>query len=508
MKKTLNISCRKALLPAVSALLLAATACNSDSETSGDGDVAVTASNVAVRKFSLKADSKVCANLDSVFFSIDLNKGLIFNADSLPKGSDISKLVPVVAFSSTLSEAEIVMRNADGSEIKTVNYLTQPTDSIDFTKDVALKVKSFDGTNSFEYHIKVNVHQQNPDSMAWGGVQRGRFPSRLDAPVAQKTVVKDATAYSIIRESDNSLTLSRAADLFSNSWTSAPLSLPFAPDITSFTATDKAFFILSTDGTLYTSADASAWTVAASGWKSVIGAYQSDLLGIKDDGGVLRHVVLSEGTEKTGDRMTADFPLTARTALAVVPNKWASSPTAFFVGGILADGRTVSAATWAFDGSSWTTIDAVSTPALEGATLIKYVAYRKKTATKKEEYNAWIVLGGILADGSYNRDLYTTFDNGVTWTKASKAMALPDIFPDLAGADGVVEPRRLEANLDRVWTDMAAPLSTRGQATVTGTDISWECPYIYIIGGNGSDGSLSPEIWRGVLERLRFTPII
>ena len=74
------------------ATLLAAmgfAGCNSEKE-----DIAtVSYSSVAVEGFSLAADDSVLANLDSVFFTIDLNNALIFNADSLPVGTDVSKLV-------------------------------------------------------------------------------------------------------------------------------------------------------------------------------------------------------------------------------------------------------------------------------------------------------------------------------------------------------------------------------------------------------------------------------
>ena len=75
--------------------LIAMTACNKD-----DNDINNTASMyvpaVAVTRFYLKADSKVMNNLDSVFFSIDLENGVIFNADSLPKGTKISTLIPLL----------------------------------------------------------------------------------------------------------------------------------------------------------------------------------------------------------------------------------------------------------------------------------------------------------------------------------------------------------------------------------------------------------------------------
>ena len=57
---------------------------------------------------NIKPNSKLLANLDSVFFTIDLNRGLIFNADSLPKDTKITKLVPNIGTSGS-SKIELII---------------------------------------------------------------------------------------------------------------------------------------------------------------------------------------------------------------------------------------------------------------------------------------------------------------------------------------------------------------------------------------------------------------
>ncbi|MDE6768118.1 MAG: hypothetical protein K2J78_00160, partial [Muribaculaceae bacterium] len=61
------------LIPAAIMLLGSATSCNEKSKDTDE--IAVTVSTVAVKSFNLKADTKVLSDLDSVFFSIDLNNG-------------------------------------------------------------------------------------------------------------------------------------------------------------------------------------------------------------------------------------------------------------------------------------------------------------------------------------------------------------------------------------------------------------------------------------------------
>ncbi|MDE6084891.1 MAG: hypothetical protein K2G40_00620, partial [Muribaculaceae bacterium] len=73
----------------VAAIGLAATSCNGDPLSES---ISVDYSSTQVKTFSLKSNSKVLNNLDSVYFSIDLANARIFNADSLPFGTKINKL--------------------------------------------------------------------------------------------------------------------------------------------------------------------------------------------------------------------------------------------------------------------------------------------------------------------------------------------------------------------------------------------------------------------------------
>ena len=112
------------------AATVAVVSCNEKTE---DVEIYLTPSNVAVTAFSLNEDDDVMANLDSVFFSIDLANGVIFNADSLPVGTKIDKLVTTIKYSSYVTKATINMENGE-TRTGEVDYLNSPTDSIDFTR--------------------------------------------------------------------------------------------------------------------------------------------------------------------------------------------------------------------------------------------------------------------------------------------------------------------------------------------------------------------------------------
>ncbi|MDE5808247.1 MAG: hypothetical protein K2H76_09025, partial [Muribaculaceae bacterium] len=97
-----------ALMAAVMASGIAS--CNKKTEEPEDEtEKIVYLPNVAVTSFKLKANKDVMPKLDSVFFSVDLDHGVIFNADSLPVGAKVNKLVPSISYSSAITSALIIM---------------------------------------------------------------------------------------------------------------------------------------------------------------------------------------------------------------------------------------------------------------------------------------------------------------------------------------------------------------------------------------------------------------
>lgn len=497
------------ILPAL-LLLGFVTACNKSTNSGEDDVIVVTPATVAVSNFYLKENSKVLANLDSVFFSIDLNKGVIFNADSLPKGTRIRKLIPVITFANNMSAAEIVFTDSVGTQ-KTVNYLENKNDSIDFTKDVMLNVTAADGVNKYSYRIKVNVHKQDPDSLTWDQFAVTELPSRQKTPLQQKTVMKEGVVYTIMEENDKSYTLA-VSNNYSDGYDKVEaLLLPFTPFLESLTVSSDTFFMLDTSGMLYTSTDLLSWTATGEEWVSIIGSYFDSVLGIKNTDRGLMHCHYPPSDMISDAPVDKEFPITGRSIAVSISNKWSPQPTLFFVGGKTADGK-LSCHTWGFDGSTWATIDNSPLPEIEGTTLIKYVMYRNSGHPFKEvAYEAWLAIGGRLDEGFFNWTVYYSMDNGVNWHETSASMELPDYFPEVASADGIVLESELNANLSDIWTTTPAKTPRRWfkpAYEIDGDDISWECPYIYIIGGTLPDGTLSDRIWRGVLTRLAFTPLI
>lgn len=495
----------KRLAPALAGMALTLGACNSEKS---DEPAYEPALSVAVQSFSISPNAKVMTNLDSVFFSIDLAHGVIFNADSLPQGTKINKLVPKITFPSAVTKAEIEMT---GGETRTgvVDYKKSPTDSIDFSGNVTLTLATEDGSLSKRYTIKVNVHKMVADSIMWDRSAVAPLPSASPAPREQRTVALDDKVYSLIEESDGSYTMASTSDLLASSWNRTSLSLPFTPQPRSLTATSDRLYILADDGALYSSADGIDWKSCGASMSAIIGPFGERVLGLKYDGGRYYHDMYPRPEGYVPALAAADFPTSGMSNFISFTSKWASDPIGFFTGGAR-DGK-YCGDSWAFDGDSWAKISNTPLPPVRDMLIVPYFNYRQ-TATSwvQTEFSVTLAIGGRLADGSLNRTVYLSYDNGVNWIKGESLIQLPSYIPSLYAADAVIQTSPMNASLADNWTarDPRLPHDVkRLQYFVDGNDIDWDCPYIYLFGGHTSDAALNAAIWRAVLARLTFTPI-
>ena len=482
--------------------------CNSEDDKKESGTTVTTNINsVAITQFNLQADYEVMPGLDSVYFAIDLNQGIIFNADSLPVGTDITKLKTKVTFYNSPSEAKYTMENGSHRTGES-DYRANPNDTIDFSGDVTLRVVSADGGTTMDYRIKVNVHKMNPDSLAWGDVDKGRLPARLGNPRRQKSVAYKGGAVSLVEESDGSFTIARA-DTISRQWTRERASLTFTPRTETLTASADALYILSTDGQLFTSADALTWSDTGRKWVAISGGYDRFVLGVASDAAGTRHTFYPESDLLSESPLESDFPIAATSAFTTFASKWSQLPTGILAGGRDAEGN-ISGATWAFDGTTWARISETPLPAMEGATVFPYLAYNKVVSSMRE-FAVWIAIGGRLADGTLNRTTYISYDNGINWREASQSLMLPAFIPAMWMADALIFDTELSASLSG-WARQPAPrrlpIGARVKYDTDGETITWECPYIYLFGGFDAEGTLVDAIWKGALNRLTFKPII
>ena len=503
----------KLFLPFAGIILAIATvfaSCNKDS--SSDLPYYVEASSVAVNGFSLKADSKVLSGLDSVFFSIDLDRGLIFNADSLPKGTKVTALIPVISLPSSVAKVSIIMK--DGSHREgTVDYLQNTGDSIDFSGKVYLDVTSAEG-NIKEHQIKVNVHTADPDTLWWGSTAISGLPARLAAPREQRTVeTGKSSVASLIAEADGSYTFSTTDDAFTGNWTRQSVTFPFTPKVRTLTYCGGTYYMLASDGRLATSATGKdGWTVTGTApWANILGTYDDAVLGIAA-GAEGSYEFVSYPSGVVSGMLPQGFPVEGYSNMLTLTSKWWQTPMTMIYGGTTADGS-LSDAVWAFDGTSWADISNGGLPALSGASIIPYFTFKKADKSWMfNEYSVLMMLGGKDKDGNLNSSMYVSYDNGVFWQKASELLQLPSFIPGMYDLDAVVASTTMTGNFEpRGWSEtVQSPLPPRYRIdhTTDGYDVTWDAPYIYLYGGRDSSGNLYDTIWRGVIRRLTFMPLI
>jgi len=477
-------------------------------------------SNVAVQSFNLQADEKVLDNLDSVFFSIDLVKGRIFNADSLPYGTAINKLVPKILMMETVSRAELTVRLASGKDT-VYNYLENSTDTIDFSNGpVRLSVTSLSATATAEYSIEVLVHTLKSDSLVWHQMAKRELPTSLDNVKEQKTVRANDVTYCLA--SDGSIYTIARKEGVSDMWEESTPALPADAAVNSLTACGDKLYVLAipageVNGALYVSADGGAkWNATGMKMAYIYGAYGDVILGNMFDG-VYKSVEYPAGGHVSAE-LPAGMPVKATSQTNSFKFPLGQDAVVAFVGGQAADG-TYSNGTWAYDGTVWTNI--AVTPlgtAMGGMTLVPFYTYRTNNQFIVTEYNILMAFGG-MADGKTNRKVYISYDYGMNWAEGGELIQLPDYIPDFAFAQAYVEELTLESRAYSPWreyaTDYRIPatasfeaLSLYPASRATTSVSSWNCPFIYLYGGMQSDGTCSDTIWRGTLNRLVFKPII
>ena len=182
-------------------------------------------------------------------FVINQHEGLIYNSDSLPVGTDISKVV--------------VNITADTQGIYIVaekDSLWEKADSLNFENPIQFKVLAEIGTFGRTYTAKINVHQQEPDSLTWTNIN-ANFPKTIQK---QKAVCNNNCIY-VFAEDGTQVVMTKTAD--GKNWSElTAIDIPTQTDYSSVMVWGNQFYILS-EKELYTSNDGLQWIKVESAQK-------------------------------------------------------------------------------------------------------------------------------------------------------------------------------------------------------------------------------------------------
>lgn len=345
-------------------------------------------------------------------FVINQHEGLIYNPDSLPVGTDISKVV--VSITADTYGIFIVAET---------DSIWEETDSLNFEKPVQFKVMAENGVFGRTYSAKINVHQQEPDTLMWQQMD-ANFSTAIEA---QKAVYANGSIY-VFAEQDAQVAVTSTND--GKAWTELQsIDIPAKADYTSAMAWNNQLYILA-NNELYLSTNGVNWSKAettqtfsrllanidASSCQKLIGAdtenrYIESKDGIQWDS----YEVLPEEFP-TGSLSFASYPLTTNDQLYRVV--------------LIGENKNLADTT----NVAWEQLDsehewiALSTdanghecPNLKNPSMIRY-------------NNQLYYFGG---PGRYkgNNEAFNKFyiskDNGITWNSVKKDMGFPATFKDL-----------------------------------------------------------------------------
>lgn len=149
-------------------LLLVSCMKSNDNSASLYSDTAITSFSVGTltryvhTTSSTGADSvyKVSVTGSDYKFSIDQLNHHIFNVDSLPVGTDVTKVLCNV---SALNNGGVYVEDLEEKDV----LLFYAVDSVDFTVPRTFRVYASDGSGYESYTVEVNVHKEDSEEFAW-----------------------------------------------------------------------------------------------------------------------------------------------------------------------------------------------------------------------------------------------------------------------------------------------------------------------------------------------------
>lgn len=489
-------------------LALLSSACNSNDtwETAPSNY-----SGTKVTGFSLKKSNKILYNLDSVYFSIDLVEGRIYNANPLPYGTRIDSL-GVNITSDACTVMQLFMKVGEKTD-SMIDYIADQNKAINFSEGpVRLHMVSADGESERDYIITLNVAPSVADSLYWDELSKGQL-NGIAGMTRCKTVKAGDEALMLSTSATGAAAVSTfipASKSGGGNWLPKPVTPEFyltptdvnsvamvnpTLKVESFTASDQGFlYVVDTEGRLFISTDKGhTFHLLDNGWVTISAPYpqNNSVLGVKNADGKNIYAIASPhtGVSELGE-ISADFPMGGVSGSAFLSSSWASRPMVVMIGGRTFGGA-ISGATWAFDGSRWAKISN-DLPAGEGYAMTQYTICETDTinwtASRK---NVLIAFGG--SDGvAPSREVWISRDMGVNWQKGSSLLQLPEYMPAPVGASLLV--------FDKEYTADAAPKAVK---PIT----SWQCPYLYLFGGYDAGGAIINEYWSGVINHLTWKPL-
>lgn len=421
--------------------------------------------NCQISSFSLSSDS--VPGLSSVNFTIDQLSGEIYNLDSMPYGTEIEKVLCTLSYASSVA---VSGTEVSPEALKDSTYWWSSSDSIDFSKSVKFVVHAYDGITTKVYRAWVNIHQVIPDSMVWGKSQDPMIDINFSE---QKVIVADKAEEERYFMYVKPVSSGEAYRLYSTSvdapsqWQRETLSgFPASGAVLSqLSEFNGAYYLPTTEGKLYVSNDGLTWSesqnapkvIAVMGSVKASSRQQAVLSVVAEQEGDRAFYALDESGEWTrGAQVMESFPIKNFASL-----QYASMYYEYLsaIGGRSSQDKVV--------GDCWATSDGLNWSLMSTET---NAGFGKREGSMVAAYDDQLfMIGGLDGDGVAKKDVYRSFDKGLTWTKADSMVLMPTSF------------------------------EARGFSSIVVDDKN----FVNLFGGKGTlNGNEFNQLWRGRIFRL------
>ena len=227
-----------------------ASSCSKD-----DGTVAASNDYCYIKSVTLGTIKRKTNTLNTSFtgsyfaMTINLRDNTIENRDSLPFGSLLDRVVATITF-----DGSMLRYRENGSDAEWTVY--NSTDSLDLTKPLELFLTSNDNMSSRTYTLKVNVHQQEGDSLYW---KRCEDVTELQDMIDMKAFVLNDKLMVLGQDETQTILAERSGIEAQGTWEKTVLSLPLEADLQTLRQQEGTLYLSTSDGKILSSTDAKEW---------------------------------------------------------------------------------------------------------------------------------------------------------------------------------------------------------------------------------------------------------
>jgi hypothetical protein len=275
-----------------------------------DDDKVVYYDDTAITSFSLGTLNRTVHTVsstgaDSVYqttlegseyaFYIDHDKREIYNADSLPCGTDVKHVI-----------CSITIKNGGTVGIKSMTsdsvMVYDQTDSLDFSTPRVIVVYAHSGKAKRPYTVHVNVHQEEAEVFNWSDMGRQDFFATMDE---MKAVTCGDQLYTFGRQ-DGRLVAFTTAINDGKDWRqlTLPDDLSSAANAYQDVITKDGFIYLLHDGQVVRSANGSDWeTIGSTDLRRLVAAGTGKIYGVSNSGTLMASA--DNGATWTEEKMDA-----------------------------------------------------------------------------------------------------------------------------------------------------------------------------------------------------------